>query len=256
MTTASQSTSFSLQEIFGPAVRALKMYWIPFLVIQTIAGSLVVMYYSVESFEGFCEKISQSKVNGGYYFSVLTSVIGGAWIPEIIKQITGKGTRLNRAWLHDILFNMVFFGSMGIYLDVFYKLQNFFIGEDHHFKTLFLKVAIDQFIFDPLFSVPFGLLLFLIREHRYRVIEGIKAFNAKTYRTRVIPVLGPVWCFWIPTVTAVYAMPANLQFVLFLCGLSAWSLLEIFILKDTAPKVLSIDKSSDSYLERENTSIS
>ena len=54
----------------------------------------------------------------------------------------------------------------------------------------------------------------------------------------MLPLLLPNWCFWVPMVTIVYALPAALQFLLFVLLLAAWSLIMVFIAEgpdDQAP---------------------
>jgi hypothetical protein len=51
---------------------------------------------------------------------------------------------------------------------------------------------------------------------------------------RVMPLLVPCWCFWIPIVAIVYALPGPLQFLMFAFALAAWSLIMVFIASDSA----------------------
>jgi hypothetical protein len=45
----------------------------------------------------------------------------------------------------------------------------------------------------------------------------------------VLPLLLPSWCFWIPMVSIIYALPVPLQFLLFVFALGAWSLIMVSI---------------------------
>jgi hypothetical protein len=227
---------FNFDELCGPAIRAIKQHYLPILLIQISAIIFVISYYHSPHIQAFCEQISKWKTEGGYIFSIWTIIVAGIAIPELAKILTGKPSRINKAWVHDTVFNAFFFGFLGFVGDAFYRFQSFTVGEGHDLKTLCTKVFIDQFIWNPFIINPIITSIFLIRENHYNIIRGICSFGWRTYRTRIIPILGPVWIYWIPTVSCIYAMPASLQFPLFLCAFSAWSMLLIFIMKDTCNK--------------------
>ncbi|MER3496581.1 MAG: hypothetical protein C4320_07275, partial [Armatimonadota bacterium] len=53
---------------------------------------------------------------------------------------------------------------------------------------------------------------------------------------RYIRTLIPCWAFWIPSLAAVYAMPTDLQFPLFLLVQAAWAILLVAL----APRTLAV----------------
>jgi len=71
--------------------------------------------------------------------------------------------------------------------------------------------------------------LFLWRRRGYSIAATLPALRGGFYRARVLPLLIPNWCFWIPAVSVIYALPMALQFVLFVLVLAAWSLIMVFI---------------------------
>jgi hypothetical protein len=64
-----------------------------------------------------------------------------------------------------------------------------------------------------------------------RLVKLSKAINSDTFHDRVIPILIPCWCYWIPLQACIYALPPDLQYPFAMTCVSAWSLVLVFIAK-------------------------
>ena len=113
-------------------------------------------------------------------------------------------------------------------IDLLYRGEARLFGSDAQLSTVVEKVAFDQFVFSPLWSVLI-VLLFLWRQRGYSLAATLPAVGRGFYQSRVVPLIVPNWLFWIPMVSIIYALPVALQFLLFVPALGAWSLIMVFI---------------------------
>ena len=77
--------------------------------------------------------------------------------------------------------------------------------------------------------VMFSSLLFAWEGERFSFSGTRAALSGGGFARRYFPLLITCWSFWIPVLLAVYALPLNLQYMLFLFTQAAWSLLLVHI---------------------------
>ena len=128
----------------------------------------------------------------------------------------------------DVAFNTAFFAFDGIVVDFLYRGEAGLFGAGGGLRTVAEKVAFDQFVFTPTWSVAI-VLLFLWRQRGFSAAAVRPALRRGFYGERVFPLLLPNWLFWIPMVSVIYALPSALQFLMFIPALAAWSLIMVFI---------------------------
>jgi hypothetical protein len=193
-----------------------------------------VAYHASAAVRAACAAAAAWKARGGLRFAAVTGSIAGALLPELAKAIVerGRGQR-RRAGPNDgagaLLFRVAFFAVNGVVVDLFYRFAAWLIGMDASPRTVALKVAFDQFVFTPSW-LPVIVALFLWRQRGFSVGATAAALRGGGfYGPRVMPLLVPNWCFWIPMVSIIYALPMALQFLLFVLVLAAWSLIMVFI---------------------------
>ena len=97
------------------------------------------------------------------------------------------------------------------------------------FATVFKKVLVDQFIYNPLFAAPYTVICYELKNQGFRWRRSRHAFTAEFYRTRTIPALCATWTVWIPVTSAIYALPSLLQIPLFALALTFWVLMVAYI---------------------------
>jgi hypothetical protein len=207
---------------------ALRRFWRPFVLIQGGAALVALTYWASPSFRAACELAASWKAEGGLPVAAGLTAVAGGILPEIAKLLADRGRSGLRGRGGEILFNTAFFALDGVVIDLLYRGEALLFGREALFRTVVEKVAFDQFVFSPLWSVAI-VVLFLWRQRGYSFAATRSSLGPDLYRTRVLPLVVPNWLFWIPVVSIVYALPVALQFLLFVPALAAWSLIMVFI---------------------------
>ena len=208
---------------------ALRRYYRPFLLIQGVAVGLVVGYYNSASIRSACASLADLKAAGGLPFAALSAAVAGALMPEVARLLADRRRGALRARLPRIAFNLGFFAFNGVVIDGFYRLAARLFGDGTDARTILVKAAFDQFVFNPVW-LPLIVALYLWRQNAFRLGATWRLIRGGGfYRSRVLPLMLPSWCFWIPMVVVIYALPVPLQFLLFVLALAAWSLIMVFI---------------------------
>jgi len=213
---------------FQAGKAALRRFWRPFVLIQGAAVLLVVAYRASEGVRAACDTAAAAKARGGLVFAAFTGALAGGWLPELAKAIADPKARQARERWGGIAFNTAFFAVNGVVVDGLYRLESHLFGWQGTVGTVAAKVAFDQLVFSPTWLL-FIVALFTWRQNGFSVARTWPLLADRFYRRRVLPLLLPNWCFWVPMVTIVYALPAPLQFLLFVLLLAAWSLIMVFI---------------------------
>lgn len=220
--------------LFAAGRAALSRFWRPFVLIQSAAVALGLAYRFSDTVRSACVVLARWKTTGGLPFAAIASAIAGGLLPEVAKRLVGRGPAGEgaRAW-RDVTFNGTFFAVNGLLVDGMYRTLARVIGNDARVSTIAAKVAFDQFVFTPL-VMTVATVLFLLRERGWSWARTRPALGRDFIAARVMPLLVPCWCFWIPIVAIVYALPVPLQFLMFALALAAWSLIMVFIASDRA----------------------
>jgi hypothetical protein len=207
---------------------ALRRFWRPFLLIQAGAALLAIAYRASVPFREACAVAAAWKSSGGLLLSAAISALAGGLLPEVAKLAADRGRSTLRGRGGEVLFNTAFFAFDGVVIDLLYRGEAHLFGSTAQLRTVVEKVAFDQFVFSPLWSILI-VLLFLWRQRGYSLAATLRAVGPGFYQLRVVPLIVPNWLFWIPMVSIIYALPVALQFLLFVPALGAWSLIMVFI---------------------------
>lgn len=224
-----------LAEIVRPGLRAIRTVWRPFTLVLACAAGVVVAYYNVPAFARACEGIAQVRARWGYAFSAVGGVVAGSFVPELFKRLTLPGHRLGgRAG--EIALDCLYFAFMGMLVDTLYRVLNVVVGVDSTWRNATIKMLCDQVIFTPTLGLGIAAVYFPLRQSGWDFARIFRGFGTpRWYARRVLPLVAPGWCFWIPMTFLVYSMPALLQMPLTLCGSAAWSVLMIAITRARPP---------------------
>jgi hypothetical protein len=217
-------------------VAALRRFWRPFVLIQSAALLLVPAYHLSPSVRAACAVVAAWKTAAGWWFASISGAVAGGLVPELAKWLADRRPRRPRAEPPPpprerprvILFNTAFFAFNGLVIDGLYRFEALLFGGGAGVLTVLAKTAFDQFVFTPLWLV-LVVALFLWRQSGFSLSATLPRLRQGFYRRRVLPLLIPNWCFWIPMVSIIYAFPVPLQFPLFTIALAAWSLIMVFI---------------------------
>jgi hypothetical protein len=226
--TAVDNEAAAVPSALQAGLAALRRFWRPFVLIQGSAALVAVAYSASASFRAAAAQAAAWKASGGLLAAAALTAVAGGILPELAKLVADRGRSKLRGRGGEILFNTAFFSFDGLIIDPLYRGEAVLFGRDTLVRTVVEKVAFDQFVFTPLWSV-FIVVLFLWRQRGYSLAATRPALRRDLYRTRVVPLLLPNWLFWIPMVSIIYALPVPLQFLLFVPALAAWSLIMVFI---------------------------
>jgi len=213
---------------FSIGFRAARANLIPGLVIQALMAGVVIAYYWLPEARSWFGMLAVAKARGGFAFSSASAVLAGAVLPMLFKIALQRG-RVRAGDVQELLFLAVFWGVDGVILDAFYRLQAMLFGAHADFATVMKKVAVDQFIYNPVFAGPYTAICYELRQQGFRLRRIGHAFTAPFYRERTIPLLCATWTVWIPVTCAIYALPSLLQIPLFALALTFWVLMLAYI---------------------------
>jgi hypothetical protein len=213
---------------FAAGLSALRRFWRPFVLIQGAAVALGLSYRLSTTVRDACVVLASWKTAGGVPFAAVTGAVAGGLLPELAKWAADRKRARRADGLGAVLFNTAFFALNGTVIDALYRLAARLFGNQATLAVVLEKTAFDQFIFTPLWQTVI-VTLFLWHRRGYSWAATRPALRADFLRTHVMPLLVPAWCFWLPIVLIVYALPGPLQFLMFAFALAAWSLIMVFI---------------------------
>ncbi|MEN3943457.1 hypothetical protein WJU23_19305 [Prosthecobacter sp. SYSU 5D2] len=183
------------------------------LLLNVLVITLVTSYYQVPAVAGIWEAIGNFKLRWSFAFSLTSTIFAAAVLPFGVQALMGTLPEHGR-WKR-LLLSMLFWGYRGMEIDLFYRFQGFLFGHGNDVLTLLKKVALDQFVFSPLWFVP----TYLIALRWIELGANWKCTRASLDRDfwlRTCPaVMVTNWLVWIPALALIYSLPAALQFPLF-----------------------------------------
>jgi len=212
----------------APGIKAVKDNWRPILLIQFCFLVFVVLFYTVPSFQNLPDLIDAFKTSIG----PPTFVVGMIWfvsiiIPEIAKMLTGiKGEKLT--W-KDLVLRMVYFATIGISINMLYDWMNVAIGNDVSPGSIAKKLAIDQLIYSPFFSMPLATLTFLYRDTGFSFEKAIAKLKQGEFWRRFFPLYATCIMYFGPVGIAMYSLPLGLTFPVAMAAQAAWGIIVVAV---------------------------
>jgi hypothetical protein len=192
---------------------AFRQNWLPCVLLNAVAVSLVVSYYRWPALAGMWQSIGACKVQWSFVFSCVSTMFAAAVMPFFVQRAMGVVPSEGR-WSKLVL-RMVFWGYRGMEIDLFYRVQGWLFGNGNDAGTLAKKVAVDQFIMSPFWFVPTYVIALRWIE-RGGAWSRLRASLDRPFWTRTcLTVMVTNWLIWIPALALVYSLPAPLQFPLF-----------------------------------------
>ncbi len=185
----------------------------------------VVIYVTVPASHFAFDALATLKERWSYAYSAIAAVIAGAIIPETLRIIVFQKGRVTRRNLGNLLFAACFWGYGGMQVDLLYRLQGLWFGNESSFAVVLKKILVDQFLYCPLIACPQSVILYDWVRTGFSRDKLSGYFTLSFYRRAIIPTLFATWGVWIPIVAAVYALPGPLQIPLFSLALSLWVIL-------------------------------
>jgi hypothetical protein len=196
-----------------PGLRTLRETWPAIVAVQVIGAIVVVSYFRVPAVTAACDRLADIKQAGGFALSALAMAIASGLLPEVAKFFTGVDRVLDRDRLQRTLLNMGIFAIVGVQCDALYRVLAQVFGDTPTASTILSKVAVDQFLFTPLLSLPTIALGYTWRDAGFRAAAVPGQLGVRWYLARIVPMLLTCWAYWIPMGLLMYALPAKLTFV-------------------------------------------
>jgi hypothetical protein len=105
--------SLTLESLLAPGIAAVKKYWRPFLLLQSVALLLVILYYTNSHIKTICDQLSRFKESGGLIFTAVAAAVAGALLPELAKAVMMGDRAITRNRVRDVGFAMAAFAVSG-----------------------------------------------------------------------------------------------------------------------------------------------
>ncbi len=211
------------QQIHTAIVAAFKQNFLPGLILQCFALAILLVYFFVPQSQAAFAWFSQRKQDYGFFYSGVSTAICGGLVPVVYLWLSGRLAKASL--LSALLFYCLFWAYKGMEVDAFYRLQNDWFGSAGNLQTVATKMAVDQFGYSTFWSAPSIALIYLWRELGYSFSGARQALTREFVLIKIPTNIFSNWLVWIPAVSVVYAMPADLQIPLFNLVLCFWVLM-------------------------------
>jgi len=196
-----------------PGIEALRRLWLPFVLIQACALAVVIGYFNSATLRELCETLARWKTTGGYLFAAAMFAFSGGVLPEVFKFLVGVNRTLDSQRFRNVAFVCALYAVLGVTTDALQRWMAGLFGAANPPAVVVAKMAIDQFLYTPLFCMPFIAFVYTWREHHFRLSPTLKSLGLAWYVSRVATILIPTWAFWVPMATLMYTLPATLNII-------------------------------------------
>jgi hypothetical protein len=202
-----------LEAPWRSGVRGARANFLPGIVLQMAALSLVLGYYNVQAVHGALFRLLQIREQYGFVLSIATTALFGGILPFLFLRVS------NRRFPGEARYSIsqgigmtAFWAYKGFEIDLWYRIQAHVFGGGHSVGTVVVKVFMDQFVYCPILAVPVTTAVYqLIALHGdcRAVWRDIKA--PYWYWRKALPILVSNIGVWVPAVAAIYCLPTPLQ---------------------------------------------
>ncbi len=206
---------------------------VPGIILWAFAVAIIAGFYFVPPITELLARLGALKSRSGYAYSAVATAIFGGLIPFLWRLWINRAVLRNKEAAREVptlawqagFFLCLFWGWKGIEIDLFYRAQALVFGSGATPDKIIPKVLVDQFVYNPLWAGWTQVLAYWWVEKSFRVSALTDRALWGTMGPRVVTILISTWGVWIPMVSIIYAMPANLQIPLFNIALCFWSLM-------------------------------
>ncbi|MFM8364404.1 MAG: hypothetical protein ACKOAS_04560 [Verrucomicrobiota bacterium] len=201
----------TLRAAAKPGLRAARENFLPGLLLQALMGCFLAAYLLHDGTRVLLARVGESREEMGYLFSLVTYLVSGAVLPELLRVVFFQRGRPTLDNLWSIATAAPCWGIMGLVVDFFYRCQNVWFGTGNEWSVVLLKIAVDQFLYSPFFANPVITGYFTLRAGGFRRYAFDFVFSRAFLAEKWLPVQIAGWGVWIPGVALVYSMPPQLQ---------------------------------------------
>lgn len=220
---------------FGPAIRAgiasAKDNALPGFILWLFAMAVVSGFYLLPPIRVALEKLGSLKASGGFLYSALSTGLFGGIIPVLWRFARKRGSA-SPGFAPTLLFLFAFWAVKGIEIELLYGGLDRIFGSGLAANQIVPKVLADQFLYNPLWAGWTQIVAYWFLERSFKPAKGEFSLLVRSMGWRLVAILISTWAVWIPMVSVIYAMPANLQLPLFNIVLCFWSMMLASLTKE------------------------
>ena len=196
---------------------------VPMLILWAVAVCLIVGYYYVPGVADCFEPLARWQRESGWSAAFLNlfffcGVIPGAFVWSI-RELRPKYP------FATLLVQSVWCGAWGVVNNEVYAALSRWLGSGADIGTLFLKTAVDQFVWTVLVMAPVDAVFFFWLGRDFSLSRVRADWPRSFVHGVVLPNLLSNWIVWIPVLCVIYAFPLPLQIQLAGIVGSIWTLL-------------------------------
>ncbi len=201
---------------------------LPGLFLWVFASLIVGAYFLFEPVTQAFNALGRFKLRWGFLYSAISTAIFGGLIPSSISLLMNRGRGLKlwpvASW-KAIAFLSLFWAWKGVEVDALYRMQALVFGLGVDVRTIFFKVLVDMFLYNPLLAGWTQIVCYWFLEKAFRPAPGEGRLFLAGLGPRLLTTLISTWGIWLPMVSLIYSMPASLQIPLFNIVLCFWGLM-------------------------------
>jgi len=139
----------ALRKFVHETGHAARINLVPGVILQAIAASLLAAYYLAPSARPVFEWFATQKQTPGYGYSAIA--INGGLVPFLYLWLRGS---IKTNVVKTLLIYVLYWRFFGVQIDAFYHIQNALFSEANDLATIATKVAVDQLILTPFWTIP------------------------------------------------------------------------------------------------------
>ncbi|HEU5081226.1 MAG TPA: hypothetical protein VFT72_18585 [Opitutaceae bacterium] len=209
-------------------LRGARAHVLPGLALQAVAVVIGLLYYFHPASRHLMEQLSEFKARTGFLYSIAATALFGGVLPCLYLALQPE-TRGRFDWKQNLGL-IALWAYKGVEVDLWYRFLAHTVGTNVTVGTVVTKMILDQFIYCPIWAVPFVVFIYVLIESHYDWRETLNDLRRpRWYVRRAVPNLISNMGVWIPTVCVVYSLPSTLQIPMFNLVLCFYTLLLAYI---------------------------
>ena len=195
---------------WAAGLRGARANFVPGLALQAIALALVLAYYFHPPTQHLLGQLAAFRERSGLIYSCLSTALFGGVLPCLYLELNPSTRGRYRAT--QIAAIIAFWAYKGIEVDYWYRALAWIAGDGPEFGTVAAKMAIDQFLYTPLFALPTTWLLYAWAQNGFNGRAVLDDYLApRWFIRRILPIYIPNLVVWGPAVCIIYSLPISLQ---------------------------------------------